>query len=253
MLIYKILRSDEWNALRETGETPGAPIDVADGYIHFSTAEQAPETAAKYFAGQDGLVLLAYDTDRLDDLKWEPSRGGALFPHLYAPLRLDQMRWHAALPVDGDAHRFPPDMAWQDHYVDPERMQFDAFKALPRESEIHMLNLVRLRAKAAYPEGHARAGTSGAEAYAAYGRESAPIFQRVGGDILWRGTFATGLIGPASEVWDEMFIARYPSANAFLEMVTDKAYQAAVLHRQAAVDTSRLIRCAPGTTGAAFG
>lgn len=252
MLIYKILRADEWDALRETGETAGAPIDVADGYIHFSTVEQAPETAAKYFADQDGLMLLAYEADALAALKWEPSRGGALFPHLYAPLRLDQMRWHTALPHEAGSHRFPEDMGWDDRFVDPARTQFETFKSLPRDCEIHMLNLVRFRARAAYPEGHGGAVRSGAEAYAAYGRESAPVFSRVGGKILWRGTFECGLIGPASETWDAVFIARYPSASAFLEMVTDKAYQRAVIHRQAAVETSRLIRCTPGASGSGF-
>lgn len=251
MLIYKILRAEEWAALRDTGETNGAPIDVADGYIHFSTATQVAETAAKYFAGVDGLMLLAYDADALDNLVWEPSRGGALFPHVYGRLRLAELRWHCALPVVGGAHVFPPDLDWADHFVDPERAQFDAFKALPRDTELHMLNLVRFRAKAAYADG--RTGVSGADAYAAYGRESSSVFKRVGGSILWRGRFEAGLIGPASEVWDAMFIARYPSANAFLEMVTDKAYQRAVLHRQAAVETSRLIRCTPNEAGEVFG
>ena len=252
MLIYKILRADEWAALRTAGQTLGAPIDVADGYIHFSTAEQAAETAARHFAGEAGLMLLAYEADALDALRWEPSRGGALFPHLYAPLRLDQMRWHCALPLSGGAHVFPDDMMWRDMFVDPERAQFEAFKSLPRDVEIHMLNLVRFRAKAAYPEGHDATGCSGAEAYASYGRESQPIFARVGGQILWRGAQETTLIGPASEIWDALFIARYPSAHAFLEMVTDRDYQRAVIHRQAAVETSRLIRCTPGQSGGRF-
>ena len=251
MLIYKILRAGEWAALREKGETTGAPIDVTDGYIHFSSAEQVAETAAKYFAGEDGLLLLAYEADALDGLKWEVSRGGALFPHLYGPLRFSDIRWHCALPIVSGAHAFPEDMGWADTFVDPERVQFEAFKALPRDSEIHMLNLVRLKAKATYPDG--REGVTGAAAYAAYGRESGPIFKRVGGTITWRGTQEAALIGPASEVWDALFVARYPSANAFLEMVTDKAYQQAVQHRQAAVETSRLIRCAPGEAGATFG
>lgn len=109
MLIYKILRGLEWQALLAAGETPGAPIDVADGFVHFSTAEQAGETAARYFAGETGLVLLALDADTLGPaLKWEPSRGGALFPHLYAPLRLSDVLWRWPLPWDGTAHRFPP-------------------------------------------------------------------------------------------------------------------------------------------------
>jgi uncharacterized protein (DUF952 family) len=111
-MIYKILRASEWAALQAQGETAGAPIDVADGYVHFSTAPQAAETAAKHFAGVEGLVLLALDADTLGDaLKWEPSRGGALFPHLYGPLRLADVLWHRPLPLETDGHVFPPEMA----------------------------------------------------------------------------------------------------------------------------------------------
>ncbi|MFW2541446.1 DUF952 domain-containing protein [Primorskyibacter sp. 2E107] len=112
MLIYKILRASEWSALQARGETAGAPIDIADGYVHFSTAEQARETAAKHFAGEDGLHLLAYDPGTLGDaIRWEPSRGGQLFPHLYAPLRYDQIVWERALPLGPDGHQFPDDLA----------------------------------------------------------------------------------------------------------------------------------------------
>jgi uncharacterized protein (DUF952 family) len=112
MEIYKILREPEWQALRAAGETQGAPIDVADGYIHFSTAAQARETAAKHFAGEDGLVLAALDTDRMQDaLKWEPSRGGALFPHYYGPLRLEHVVWAQPLPLGPEGHRFPENIA----------------------------------------------------------------------------------------------------------------------------------------------
>ncbi|WP_326973184.1 DUF1330 domain-containing protein [Candidatus Rhodobacter oscarellae] len=118
-----------------------------------------------------------------------------------------------------------------------------------------MLNLVRLRDHADYPESHSSfaENRSGAEAYAAYGRETAPILARLGGSILWRGQFQSVLIGPDSERWDHAFIARYPSAHAFLAMVTDPGYRAAVVHRQAAVRTSRLLRCAPDDAGASFG
>lgn len=109
MLIYKILRDAEWRDLLAKGETAGAPIDLADGFVHFSTAAQAPETVARHFAGERGLVLLALDADALGPaLRWEPSRGGALFPHLYAPLRLADVLWRWPLPWDGDVHRFPP-------------------------------------------------------------------------------------------------------------------------------------------------
>ena len=111
MLIYKILRSDEWAALNAASQTAGAPVDVADGYIHFSTAEQARETAAKHFAGEEGLYILAFDADALgEDLKWEPSRGGALFPHLYGPLKLADVVWSRPLPLGLGGHVFPDDM-----------------------------------------------------------------------------------------------------------------------------------------------
>ena len=140
-------------------------------------------------------------------------------------------------------------------HIDPTRAQFDAFKALDREEPCEMLNLVRLRDRAAYPEGHALrgAGLSGADAYARYGAESGPVLKRVGGTILWRGAFRTTLVGPDREAWDHVFIARYPSAHAFMAMVKDPDYAQAVIHRQAAVETSRLIRCAPGEAGEVFG
>ena len=112
MLIYKIFRAEEWAALQNQGASDGAPIDVADGFVHFSTAEQAAETAAKHFAGVDGLVLLACDADAMgDDLKWEVSRGGALFPHLYRQIRMSDVAWSRPLPFDGTAHQFPKEMS----------------------------------------------------------------------------------------------------------------------------------------------
>ena len=111
MLIYKIFRAPEWGELEAKGETLGAPIDITDGYVHFSTAQQAAETAAKHFAGVEGLVLLALDADALGDaLIWEPSRGGALFPHLYRPLRSTDILWSAPLPLVKGLHQFPTDM-----------------------------------------------------------------------------------------------------------------------------------------------
>lgn len=140
-------------------------------------------------------------------------------------------------------------------HVDPTRAAFDAFKALPRDTPIHMLNLVRFRDRAAYPADHPAAaeGLSGAEAYALYGRDSAPVLKRVGGAIRWRGSMEAMLIGPEDERWDAVFVAAYPDAGAFLAMVTDPDYKKAVVHRQAAVETSRLIRCAPMEGGGAFG
>jgi uncharacterized protein (DUF952 family) len=110
MLLYKIFRAAEWQALQAAGETAGAPVDLADGFIHFSTADQVAETAARHFAGADGLVLAAVDTAPLgENLRWDPSRGGALFPHLYRRLRLTDIAWHAPLPLGPDGtHSFPP-------------------------------------------------------------------------------------------------------------------------------------------------
>ena len=111
MQIYKIFRNDEWRALQRAGETSGAPVDLADGYIHFSTAAQARETASRHFAGADGLWLAAVDADALGaDLRWEPSRGGQLFPHLYRALRLDEVLWCRPLPLGAAGHDFPTEM-----------------------------------------------------------------------------------------------------------------------------------------------
>ncbi|GLS29259.1 Uncharacterized conserved protein, DUF952 family [Mesorhizobium albiziae] len=107
--IYKIVTETAWREAEKAGVFTGAPIDVSDGYIHFSTAGQAKETAAKHFAGQTGLLLVAIDAEKLGGaLKYEPSRGGALFPHLYAPLDMAAVRWVKPLPLNaaGD-HQFP--------------------------------------------------------------------------------------------------------------------------------------------------
>jgi uncharacterized protein (DUF1330 family) len=135
-------------------------------------------------------------------------------------------------------------------YVDPTKETFAAFRADDRPGPIHMLNLVRLRERAVYPDGRA---ATGAEAYAAYGRDSEPIFTRLGGRIVWRGRFELMLIGPMGERWDLAFIAEYPTVQAFVEMIRDPAYREAVKHRQAAVEDSRLIRLAPGAAGIGFG
>ena len=125
------------------------------------------------------------------------------------------------------------------YYIDPERDQFEAFKKLPRDEPIMMLNLLRFRDKAIYEDGRE---ATGAEAYAAYGEASGPVFRRVGGEIIWRGKPEVMLIGPNDKRWDLIFVARYPTAAAFLEMVTDPDYQRAVAHRRAAILDSRLIR-----------
>lgn len=99
MLIYKVFRAGEWAELAAAGETRGAPVDRADGYVHFSTAGQLPGTLAKHFAGETGLLLLAVDAEAAGEaLRWEPSRGGALFPHLHRPLALADLLW--ARPLD---------------------------------------------------------------------------------------------------------------------------------------------------------
>lgn len=108
-LIYKITPEAPWRAAEKAGRFEGAPIDIADGYIHFSTAGQARETAAKHFAGQQDLLLVAVDAEPFGEaLRWEVSRGGALFPHLYAPLTMDAVVWVKPLPLGADGvHAFP--------------------------------------------------------------------------------------------------------------------------------------------------
>ena len=106
MLIYKIFRADEWALLQAVGVTTGAPIDVADGYIHFSSAQTVAKTAALYFADIEDLVLVAVQADGLDALKWEPSRGGDLFPHLFRDLKLSDVVWSRALPIVNGVHQF---------------------------------------------------------------------------------------------------------------------------------------------------
>jgi uncharacterized protein (DUF952 family) len=107
LLIYKILPASLWHGAEAAGTFAGAPVDLADGFIHFSTAAQVEETAAKHFAGQDDLLLAAADPATLGDaLKWEASRGGALFPHLYAPLAVENVLWVKPIPLRAGAHDF---------------------------------------------------------------------------------------------------------------------------------------------------
>ena len=106
-LIYKIFRANEYAEFARAGETTGAPIDVTDGYVHFSTAEQAAETVAKHFAGEAGLKVLVLEAEALGDaLKWEPSRGGQLFPHLYRSLRSEDVISAHDLPLTDGVHDF---------------------------------------------------------------------------------------------------------------------------------------------------
>lgn len=108
-VIYKIAPEALWRDAEAAGTFTGAPVDIADGFIHFSTAEQVKDTAAKHFGGQPDLLLVAIDTGKLGPaLKYEVSRGGALFPHLYAPLDLNSVIWVKPLPLSDDgAHEFP--------------------------------------------------------------------------------------------------------------------------------------------------
>lgn len=104
--IYKLLTRPEWLAASDAGVFTGAPVDIADGYIHFSTAAQAQETGRKYFSGVENLVAVAFEAEALGEgLKWEPSRGGDLFPHLYGPLPTALAV--AAMPVELDADGVP--------------------------------------------------------------------------------------------------------------------------------------------------
>jgi uncharacterized protein (DUF952 family) len=108
-VIYKICPAALWRQAEREGEFRGADVDRRDGFIHFSTAAQVAETAARHFAGANDLVLVAVDTGLLDrQLEWEPSRGGDLFPHLYGPLALSAVTWVAPLPLGSDGrHVFP--------------------------------------------------------------------------------------------------------------------------------------------------
>lgn len=108
-IIYHMCRAEEWRTAAAAGSYRGSSQDKADGFIHFSTAAQIVESAARHRAGQDGLVLVAVEAARLGAaLRWEPSRGGALFPHLYGALPLDAVRSVEPLPLGPDGrHRFP--------------------------------------------------------------------------------------------------------------------------------------------------
>ena len=135
-------------------------------------------------------------------------------------------------------------------YIDPSRDQFGAFMKLPDTGPIWMLNLIRLRKSARYEDG---SEATGAQAYKRYAATSEPFFKGVGGRIVWSGSPQAVLIGPEKERWDLAFVAEYPSAAAFGDMVKNPGYQAIVHHRQAAVRDSRLIRIAPGAAGEIFG
>lgn len=109
MLIYKIFRPSEWAALQATGESAGAPIDLVDGYVHFSTSAQVAGTLSKHFADEGDLVLLACEAhDMGTDLRWEVARADQLFPHLYRPIRLTDVIWHRSMPKTPTGHQTGP-------------------------------------------------------------------------------------------------------------------------------------------------
>ncbi len=107
--IYKVVDKDLWQSAKSTGQFSGAPIDIQDGYIHFSSAKQVVETVTKHFAGVDNLVLLSIDESELgNNLKWEASRNNDLFPHLYGVLNTSHVHLEEDLPIGPDGtHQFP--------------------------------------------------------------------------------------------------------------------------------------------------
>ncbi|WP_262296022.1 DUF952 domain-containing protein [Microvirga sesbaniae] len=111
-IIFKICPALLWQEAENAGSFEGAPIDIQDGYIHFSTENQVYETAERHFAGQDGLLLVAVEADSLGEaLRYEPSRGGDLFPHLYAALPLSAVRWVKPVPLGQDGRHIFPDLS----------------------------------------------------------------------------------------------------------------------------------------------
>lgn len=129
------------------------------------------------------------------------------------------------------------------------RETFAAFAANDRPGPVHLLNLIRLRPRVTYADGRV---TTGAEAYEAYSRLSAPVLAEIGGRIVWRGDFELSLVGPPETHWDIAFIAEYPSPDAFVQMLRDPRYREAMAHRQAGVADSRLVRFDPLPAGSGF-
>ena len=108
MLVFKIFRRAEWDVLRTEGQSAGSPDDLRDGFVHLSTAAQVVATAARHFDGESDLVLVALSTESLGaDLRWEPSRGGQLFPHLYRELRMTDVVWDKSMPLGASGHILP--------------------------------------------------------------------------------------------------------------------------------------------------
>ena len=133
-------------------------------------------------------------------------------------------------------------------HIDPSRENFARFKALPRDTPIHLLNQVRYRERAVYPEDHPAAalGWTGEQAFAEYFRLVVPRIEALGGGLVWNASFECMMTGPTQPEWDRIFVMGFPDAGAFLALVTDAGYKAdVVVHRTAAVRDSRLIRYAP--------
>lgn len=131
--------------------------------------------------------------------------------------------------------------------IDPTRQQFEAFKDLPRDTPIWMLNMIRFKARAEYPKDHPDhgKGLTGAQAYAEYGRQASPHLGEVGGRRVFSGGPEAVVIGPTGEAWDMIFVVEYPDAATFMKMITNPEYQKLAVHRTAAVEDSRLIRLKP--------
>jgi len=140
-------------------------------------------------------------------------------------------------------------------HIDPDREAWAQFRDLASDQPIHMLNLIKVKPLATYPEDHPDhgKGVTGLEAYRAYGRTTAHILKRVGGMQIWAGKPQVMVTGPQSEAWDIAFIAQYPSPAAFIEMVRDPEYRELVKHRTAGVEDSRLLRLDPVVPGEGFG
>lgn len=134
-----------------------------------------------------------------------------------------------------------------DSYLHPGPDNMAAFMALPDDTPINMVNFLRYRDLAEYPDGHDHAGKgwSGRRAYEEYGRAIAVPFTKVGAKVIWRGAFQATTIGAADEVWDDLLVVEYPSAKAFLQMISDPEYQAGGVNRTAALADSRLFRTQP--------
>lgn len=133
------------------------------------------------------------------------------------------------------------------NHVDPGRENWQIFKDLPRDTPIHLLNMIRYSDEAAYPEGHACAalGWTGEQAFAEYFARVVPFIERLGGGLVWNQPFECMMTGPATFEWDRVFVMGFPDAAAFMALVKDPEYRAAVVvHRSAAVLDSRLVRYA---------